>query len=63
MTNQTNEDTELKIEPKHMALFPTMDTLQSCVELGISQLPLTDKNAVVGLLMTYHNTLIKQLEK
>lgn len=62
MINHNDAD-ELKIEPKHMALFPTMETLQSCVDLGISQLPITDKNAVVGLLMIYHNTLIKQLEK
>lgn len=53
----------ISIEPHYMTLFPHMDSLQSCVDMVASQLPLNNKNAVVGALMTYHNTLIKQLEK
>lgn len=51
------------IEPHYMTLFPHMDSLQSCVDMVASQLPINNKNAVVGALLTYHNTLIKQLEK
>lgn len=53
---------KITIEPHYMTLFPHMDSLQSCVDMVISQLPLNNKNAAVGALMTYHNTLIKQLE-
>jgi len=45
-----------------MALFPTMCSLQSVIDLGISQLPITTPNAVTGLLMTYHNTLLDQVQ-
>lgn len=50
------------IEPHYMTLFPHMDSLQSCVDMVISQLPLNNKNAAVGALLTYHNTLLKVLE-
>ena len=42
-----------------MGLFPTLDSLQSVVDLGLSQLPVMTPNALLGLLMSYHNTLLK----
>ena len=46
-----------------MNLFPTMVTLGSVVELGISQLPIMTPNALVCLLMTYHNTLLATIDR
>lgn len=53
---------DITIEPHYMTLFPHMDSLQSCVDMIASQLPINNKNAMVGALMTYHNSLIKQIE-
>jgi hypothetical protein len=39
-----------------------MESLQSVIDLGNSQLPIMDKNVLYGLFMTYHNTLLKQVE-
>ncbi len=47
----------------HMALFPTLGSLQEVVDFSESKLPIKDKNELFSLLMTYHNTLIKQLNQ
>jgi hypothetical protein len=44
-----------------MSLFPTMGSLQQVIDLANSQLPITTPNALFGLLMTYHNTLLYQV--
>lgn len=44
-----------------MALFPTLGSLQEVVDFADSKLPITDRNEMFSLLMTYHNTLLKQL--
>lgn len=49
--------------PVPMPLFPVLDNLNAVVDLGISQLPINNTNQLISLLMTYHNTLIKQLEE
>ena len=41
-----------------MPLFPTMGSLQEVVALAESQMPLVNKNTVMGILFTYHNTLL-----
>lgn len=46
-----------------MALFPTLGSLQEVVDLAESKLPITSKNEVLALLMTYHNTLLKKLSE
>lgn len=46
-----------------MALYPTAGSLDEVVSLGESQLPIMDKNTLVSLLMTYHNTLLQQLRE
>lgn len=45
----------------HMALFPTLGSLQEVVDFSESKLPITDKNELLSLLMTYHNTLLKEV--
>jgi hypothetical protein len=47
----------------HMSLFPSMDTLDSAMEYCKAQLPVVEEQKLVPLLMVYHNTLLKQLEK
>lgn len=52
-----------KLEAKYMALFPTLDSLQAVVDLALTQLPITNKNTAISVLMTYHNTLLAQVAK
>jgi hypothetical protein len=46
-----------------MEVFPTMDSLRDVVELGYTKLPLTDRNELYSLLITYHNTLLHTLQR
>lgn len=46
----------------HMGVFPTADSLQEVVDLGKSKLPIEDENELFALLITYHNTLLRQVE-
>lgn len=50
------------LRPVHQTLFPVLDNLESVVDLAISQLPIVNPTQVVGLLMTYHNTMVKIME-
>lgn len=61
--NNDNKQTQPTLRAVKMNLYPTLDSLQSVVDLGMSQLPIMTPNALLGLLMTFQNTLIKQLEK
>lgn len=45
-----------------MALYPTLDSLDSVVMMATSQVPKTT-NEIVAMLMIYHNTLLKMMEK
>lgn len=47
------------LRPVNMGLFPSLDTLEAAIELGLSQLPITTSTQLVGILLVYHNTLIK----
>lgn len=49
--------------PKPHGLFPTMGSLQEVHDLAESKLPITDKNTVTALLMTFQNTLLSALSK
>ena len=44
-----------------MPLFPTLGSLQEVMDFADSKLPITTKNDITTLLMTYHNTLLKQI--
>jgi hypothetical protein len=50
------------VRPVPMGLFPTLNSLQSVIDLALSQLPLQTPNSIVSLLMIYHNTLLKELQ-
>lgn len=51
-----------KIKPEFIPLYPVYDSLDDVWEFISSQLPITDKNDLKGLLMSYHNTLVTELE-
>ena len=46
-----------------MTLYPTLDSLLELIKGAENSLPITDRNTLFALLMTYHNTLLNQLEK
>lgn len=46
-----------------MPLYPTMDSLNSVLDLAYSQLPEVHPNKLASLMVTYHNTLLAQLKK
>lgn len=46
-----------------LGLFPTAGSLQEAVELAFSRMPVLNQNEMLSILMTYHNTLLAQIEK
>lgn len=64
-SNPTNPSAKNKlvIKPAHMPLFPVMNNCQSVIDLAISQLPGVPVNTIMALFMTYHNTLLHNLEQ
>ena len=51
------------IPPTPQNLYPVMGSLLEVQQLAESQLPITDRNQLISILMSYHNTLLKQLDK
>lgn len=45
----------------HQGLFPTLGSLNEVIDLANSKMPITCHNELHSLLMTYHNTMLKQL--
>jgi len=45
-----------------MALFDTASSLQEVVDWADSQLPISNKNTLLSVLMVYHNTLLKVIQ-
>lgn len=62
-TSKHENLTASSIKPAPMSLYPTLDSLQSAVDLAYSQLPGVSQNTVLKLMMIYHNTLLKALEQ
>lgn len=50
------------ITPVPMTLYPTMNSLDEVVELAKSKAPGISRNDLISLLMTYHNTLLKEIQ-
>lgn len=44
-----------------MNLFPTMNTLQEVMDLGVSKMPINQWNEMHALLCIFQNTLLKVL--
>lgn len=51
----------ISFDPK--PVYPTMASLRAVLDLAYSQLPGVPTNIVFGLFMTYHNTLLKEIER
>ena len=49
--------------PQKMDVFPTLGSINEVIELASSKVPLTKKNEMYALLMTFQNTLLKLMEK
>ena len=60
--NKNTDELQQRIRAVPMKLFPVQDSLESVIKLGCSQLPITNQNTLVSLFMTYHNTLLKEIE-
>lgn len=60
LVNSTQCETQPQLRAVPMSLFPTAGTLNEVIDLGESRLPITNQNELFSLLMTYHNTLLKQ---
>lgn len=59
--SRSNTQPPLRAVP--MSLFPTLGSLDEVMELAESKLPITSKNELYSLLMTFQNTLIHELKK
>ena len=46
---------------EQMSLYPTLDSVTEAITFIEAQVPLNTANEVFGLLMIYHNSLLKQL--
>lgn len=47
--------------PIYMGLYPTLGSLQEVMDFADSKLPITNKNDLIAILYTYHNTMLKEL--
>lgn len=56
----TNQQPPLRAVP--MGLFPTMGSLQEVLDYAETKVPVTSRNDLYALLMTYHNTLLHSLK-
>ena len=65
MTNTTpdNSVNQSALRAVPMTLFPTLDSLDAVVEMALSKTPVVSKNEMRVILMTYHNTLLNQINK
>ena len=52
-----------QIKPVPMGIFPTMDNLQDVVDYAHTKVPVGSNNEITGILMTYHNTLLKVIDR
>lgn len=48
---------------KRNSIYPTMPSLDTVILKAYSELPITDKNQLYAIIMTYHNTLLNQLKE
>ncbi len=47
---------------KRNSIYPTMPSLNTVILKAYSELPITDKNQLYAIIMTYHNTLLAELD-
>lgn len=52
---------EPPIRAVQMTLFPTMSSLQEVLDYASSKLPIKTNNELYSVLMTFQNTLLKEI--
>ena len=52
-----------RLQPEPQSLYPTMLSITVCRDYLTTQLPITTANDLNTALMTYHNTLLKQIKE
>ena len=62
MTKTVNKN-EAPLRAQPMSLFPTLNSEQEAIELMESKLPITSKNELYALLMTFRNTVLAQASR
>jgi hypothetical protein len=63
IVEQSIPDVPSPIRAIPMNLFPTMESMDSVIALGISQLPVMTPNSLKSIIYTYHNTLLSKINK
>lgn len=53
---------ENPVRPVYQSQYPTLDSLQEAAELSYASVPVLTRNDIHALLMTYHNTLLSELQ-
>ena len=61
MTKTVNKN-EASLRTQQMSLFPTLSSVKEATELMESKLPITSKNELYALLMTFQNTVLAQAQ-
>ena len=51
-----------QLKPIPQTVYPEKDSLDDAAQHIMDQVPITDPNEAYALLMTYHNTLLKEFE-
>ena len=57
-----SEEPLLPLRPVALGVFPTLGSLQEVVDLAQTKLPISNKNELFSLLMTYHNTMLHAIQ-
>ena len=50
-------------EVKEMSLYPTMNSIQEVMDLGMSKIPINQWNDMHALLCIFQNTLLKVIQE
>jgi hypothetical protein len=51
------------MKPEPQTIYPTMDSINEVIELASSKVPVTKRNEMYALLMTFQNTLLKLMKE
>ena len=47
---------------RYASIYPTMDSPDDVLKWAATKLPITTKHELASVLMTYHNTLLKEIQ-
>ena len=54
-----NQDKQATVPVVSQPIFPTMGSIQEVINYAEAQLPITNKNVLMTILMMFQNTLLK----